>query len=128
MRLNYIHVLGAKAQNAGIRTVDLSDATGNLQTVNASAYTAPITITGADVDKDDSLVGGSGADTLNSGDSGSVKLKGNGGSDTFNITTDKASTVEDLSGSDVLKVSSGAGNVTATVTADFTATADSTNN
>ena len=73
-------------------------------------------------------MGGSGADTLNSGDSGSVKLKGNGGSDTFNITTDQASTVEDLSGSDVLKVASGSGNVTATVTADFTATAASTNN
>ena len=63
----------------------------------------------------------------NSGDSGSVKLKGNGGSDTFNIATDQASTIEDLS-SDVLKVASGSGNVTATVTADFTTTAASTNN
>jgi Ca2+-binding RTX toxin-like protein len=102
--------------------------TGNNQIIDASGYTVGITLTGADANLDDSLVGGSGADTLNTGKDGQVKLKGNGGNDTFNVTSIKATTVEDLSGSDVLKVSSAATlGVTATVTADYTATSASTN-
>ena len=125
---SYVHVLGAKAQTAGIRTVDMSDATTNLQKVDASAFTTGITLTASDANVNDSLEGGSGDDTFNSGADGAVVFKGNGGSDTFNITTSKTSTVDDLSGTDILKVASGAGAVTATVTADFTATGDSTNN
>ena len=123
------HVFGAKAQTAGIRTIDLSDATTQKAVVDASAFTTGITLTAADANLDDSLVGGSGADTFNSGDDGKVDFKGNGGNDTFNITSAKLAQVEDLSGSDILKVaSSNTAGTQATVTADFTATAASTNN
>jgi Ca2+-binding RTX toxin-like protein len=106
----------------------LKAVTGNNQIVNASGYTVGITLTGADADLDDSLVGGSGTDTFNTGKDGEVKLKGNGGNDIFNVTSIKETTVEDLSGSDVLKISSAATlGVVATVTADYTATSSSTN-
>jgi Ca2+-binding RTX toxin-like protein len=127
-----INTFGSKAQTAGITSVSLAKVTGNAQVIDASGYTTSITLTGNDTNLDDSLVGGSSADTFNTGKQGGLAMKGNGGNDTFNITTDHAlsggATVEDLSGSDILTIASSSGGVTATVTADFTATSASTNN
>jgi Ca2+-binding RTX toxin-like protein len=123
-----VNIFGAKAQTAGITSVSFKKATGDFNILDATAYTTGITITGTDADDDDSLVGGSGADTLNTGKDGEKKLKGNGGNDTFNVTSEKAVTVEDLSGADILKIaSSNTAGVTATVTADYTASSASTN-
>ena len=75
--------LGAAAQAAGVVTVDATSAvtgTSNV-TVNASAYTAAITVSsgaGADV-----LTGGAGNDTLNAGN-GNDTLTGGAGADALN--------------------------------------------
>ena len=69
--------LGGNAQTAGIRTVSAGT---ELDTVDASGYTAAITINGGG--NDDTLIGGSGNDTLN-GENSSDTLDGNGGADTL---------------------------------------------
>lgn len=60
--------LGATAQTAGITAVDLSgDATpavGVVNTINVSAFTSGVTITGAPTTTVDSITGGSGDDTI----------------------------------------------------------------
>lgn len=55
--------LGTTAQTAGIKTIDLSGATGN-NVVNVSAFTNAVTITGAAAAAIDTITGGSGNDTI----------------------------------------------------------------
>jgi Ca2+-binding RTX toxin-like protein len=119
--------LGAKAQAAGITTATLDAATGNLTSVDASAYTTGITLIGNKTNVNDILIGGSGADVLKTGAGGATNLTGGGGSDTFTVTSAQATTINDLSGSDVLTVAVGSGAVGATVKKDFTATSATAN-
>jgi Ca2+-binding RTX toxin-like protein len=73
---------------------------------------------------DDTIDAGAGDDTITGG-AGADTLTGGAGDDTFNVD-DGTDSVTDLSGSDVLVVSTGA-TANATVTDDFTATADTEN-
>ena len=73
----------------------------------------------------DTLIGGTGNDTL-SGDQGSNTMTGGTGNDTFRVTSTAGDTITDLSGADVMTVAAGA-IANATVTANWTATAASSN-
>jgi Ca2+-binding RTX toxin-like protein len=128
--------LAAKAQAAGIRTFTAKGSTAvtgaSTLTVDASAYTAAISLTGSSDSTNfiaSSLVGGKGADTLDTGTAGIANtLKGGSGNDTFIISSSAVNDVlQDLSGSDVLIVKSSANGVAATVSADFVATSASAN-
>jgi Ca2+-binding RTX toxin-like protein len=99
--------LAARAEAAGIRTVTGHTANDN---VNASAYTAALTVNGGT--GDDTITGGTGNDSLNGGDGNDV-LVGNAGNDSFTIGT----------GDD--NVSGGADDDTLTVSGVELTTADS---
>ena len=77
------------------------------------------------------FTGGKGNDSLSSGaaSTASSSLTGGDGNDTFTIdATGTTTKVLDLSGNDVLILNSVAHSVTATVTADYVATAATKNN
>jgi len=106
--------LDALAEAAGIVTV-IADGAGN-NTVDASAYTVDISITGGA--GGDTLTGGDGNDTLTAG-AGGDNLQGNDGDDTFNFLSanlTNGDTVGGDAGDDTLAVTDAA----TVVDADFT--------
>jgi Ca2+-binding RTX toxin-like protein len=125
--------LGTKAQAAGITTFDARslDGTSSEHNTVTSTYTSTqaVTIYGSDdVQIDDSLTGGAGNDTIDSGSNGEDTLAGGAGNDTFIVDSATASNITDLGGSDVLTIGLAAATLTGIVTADFTAGAGSANN
>lgn len=108
-------VLGTYANSAfanGV-TVTIDPATTVNATVNGSAYTHNMTVTGAA--QNDSITGGSGSDSLVGGN-GNDTLTGGGGNDTmtggagfntFNVD-DVTDTITDLKAGDTLNVTAGA--------------------
>jgi Ca2+-binding RTX toxin-like protein len=98
--------LGATAQTAGITTVDLSgdNNTNGVNVVNASAYTAGITVTGSPGAGVDSITGGSGDDTfvykittdLVNGGAFIDSIVGGAGTDTIQLGDTLANTAANL--------------------------------
>jgi len=114
-------------------TVNLEDASGdNGWSVSNADNGSDVSLTGSA--KADTLTGGNGADSLSGGDgddsldggAGDDTLTGGAGADTFIIGAGTDSVTDLGTGSDVLVVSSGA-TVNATLAADWTATASSSN-
>lgn len=107
--------LGSNASTAfqnGVSVTVSAGVSGNA-TIDGSAYTHTMVVTGAD--GNDSLTGGSGGDTL-SGDNGNDTLTGGTGNDTmtggagantFNVDSD-TDTITDLKAGDILNVSANA--------------------
>ena len=131
--------LNSRVQSAGIKTIDVSKATGfGSDVLEVSAYqftsSANVAFVGSD-DKDVSVffTGGSGNDTLTTGkitEDGADTLKGSIGEDTFIIVaTDIAAQVQDLGagGLDTLIVADVAKGVIATVTEDYHAPTTTSN-
>jgi Ca2+-binding RTX toxin-like protein len=118
----------ANAQSAGVTKIDssaiIADA-GNKYNINASAFTSAValTITGSKADMDKGLVGGGGADTINSGANGATTYTGGAGVDLFNHTSVHVNghSITDLSGTDNFTVSASAKDLVATVSADYVA-------
>jgi hypothetical protein len=123
---------GAKAAASGVAAVDLSaltDATATI-TVAGGSNANNVTYTTANVaNATVTITGGSGNDTFKTGSTANVQnvFTGGSGTNTFNFKNIANNDVEDLKGSDVLTVGTGDTNVAAKVTADYVATAASTN-
>ena len=123
------------SSNSGALTVNMkADAGAAARSLDLMAMlgTAGVTVvgnTGTDtIDGtrlNDKISGGDGNDDL-SGWLGSNTLTGGAGNDTFDIVATAIDTITDLSGSDVLKVAAN-GAVTATVSANWTATTTTDN-
>ena len=133
--------LSSKAQTAGIATIDSSEVTdsdGNtvaIATVDATAFSSARSLNFIGSDSNtvrDSFVGGSGNDTLSTGDdtaTGGEVLFGGGGVDTFVVEAASVdATISDLNTGETFTVSSSASGANITVKSDFVAGAGTINN
>ena len=122
--------MSSEAQEAGIRTVDFTDADGDAITIDASGYTTGITVLGStdDTNGDVYTITGSGADTITTSDAGADQLTGGDGSDTFNINSAASTDILDLKQGDVFVIDKDAGDTVITVKSDYTATSAVVNN
>lgn len=124
---------GTKAASEGITKVDATNveaASSDVMELNASAYTASqaIHLIGSkDADTDDSLVGGKGADTIDTGVDGADVIDGGLGADTFIIQSATSTTISDLGGTETLDIKTTAASVGATATTNFVAAEGSVN-
>ena len=132
--------LSSAAQSSGIRTIDNSGATGDggavdVLTVDISAFTssASTNLIGSDSTAiRDSLIGGSGNDTLSTGSgtgTGGDVLFGGAGTDKFVISASGAvTTVSDLNTGETFEVDTTADSAHIDVKTDFVATSATFNN
>jgi Ca2+-binding RTX toxin-like protein len=125
--------LGAKAAASGIEAVDasaLTNATATI-TIAGGSNANNVTYTTANTaNVSMAITGGSGDDTFTTGTTTTIKnvFTGGSGTNTFNIKSATTNhDIEDLKGSDVLTVGTGDTLVDLKVTADYVATAASTN-